>query len=299
MARSRGSRSSHFIPVIALVLPVLASLSGCRMELHSWVADWLSAGRAPAMASAGLRSPSPSPSKAAQVSSDRLLRQDAQLLREMFHVVLLRDPSSVEEFGYFMGPITQGGSIEGTYNGIVNSDMYHRLEEREGPASPEALRVFSRELIRLEEDLPRPTDFDIAPPLDVAKVSERFRKYSVFYLKRVLANEALKVIEAKETLDKTGSSGHASDSGKRAGSGKSLDAWYGRWAAALAREHVDFGIPLRNVTDPEFHRQWAAHATEDRLSWEVLNRVHRLLDAAEAGGMSAQEKTFESRSKSG
>lgn len=260
--------------------------------MHSWILGWMPWKTAPAARPGGVilrrgaRLLTVGSSRAAPTAPDpATLKQDAQLLREVFHVVLLREPASSREFDAFMGPIAQGGSIEGTYNGIVNSTFYHNLEERANPASPATLRVFSRELIRLEGDLPHPTDFDIDPPLSVAKVSQRFRKASLFYLKRVLANEGLKVIEAQEDLDRSVVSGRVPGSEKRvAPGGTHLALWYGEWAAALAREKVDFGIPLRNLPDPAFHRQWAAHATEDRLSWEVLNRLHRLLNAAEARG---------------
>ena len=56
--------------------------------------------------------------------------------------------------------------------------------------------------------------------------------------------------------------------------------WYSRWVVHMASRNVDFGVALRNKPDEAFHYKWALTAAEDRLKWEVLNRVHRVLNEA-------------------
>lgn len=281
----------------------MGGLEGCELRVHSWLADQLAQ-----------REPRPLPSakheqaKAAAPSRDhrrvrsvaqqkapalpaipaQQLKEDAQLLREVFRVVLLRDPSSPEEFNDILSALAQGGTIEGAYNGMVSSESYHALEAQASLASDQALQVFSEELIELEKELPQPTDFDIAAPLTGPKVFARFRQASIYTLKRVLANEALKVMEAKEGIDRPVGTEHAAPSAN-------LVSWYSQWASRLAMRKVDFGLSLRNSPDPLFHSQWAAHAPRDRLTWEVLNRVHRLLDFAQQGARQGEKPTGKSK----
>ena len=84
---------------------------------------------------------------------------------------------------------------------------------------------------------------------------------SNFTLKRVLGDEMLRLVAEK-----------SSDP-------KALQAWYGQWVVRMAGKGVDFGFPLRNKADAAFHSQWAASADPDRLKWEVLNRINRILNA--------------------
>ncbi len=92
---------------------------------------------------------------------------------------------------------------------------------------------------------------------------ERFKAASIFTLKRILGEEAMKVIASK-----------VSDPG-------GLAAWYGKWVAEVCGvRKVDFGLELRSRPDAAFHEAWAKGSTEDRLRWEVLNRLHRILNEA-------------------
>jgi hypothetical protein len=78
-----------------------------------------------------------------------------------------------------------------------------------------------------------------------------------------LGDEALRVLSTKTS------------------SPEELALWYGKWAANMASRKVDFGLALRNKPSPEFHARWARQAPPDRLKWEVLNRLHRVLNEAE------------------
>src|SRR5690606_31862622 len=80
------------------------------------------------------------------------------------------------------------------------------------------------------------------PKLDVLakEYTSVFMNASFFTLKRVLSDEALKVIVHK-----------------RAKSSSELAKWYSLWVVRMARYHVDFGISLRNKADEKFHYDWA------------------------------------------
>lgn len=229
-------------------------------------------------------------------------KANAELLSEVFQVVFLRAPENAAEFGSYVDTLNQGASFEGIYNGFTHSSHYRKLEIANPGSSPQALKVFSEELAALQAELPEKTEFneDSAKPLARAvqpglseegggesrlheyrkprpsaapegaysaeRASEEFQRLfapaSIYTLKRVLGEEALKVIAARKP-----------DPEKFA-------EWYGKWVVRMAGRQVDFGLALRNKADEAFHREWAKSASPDRLSWEVLNRLHRVLNAA-------------------
>jgi hypothetical protein len=198
--------------------------------------------------------PSPKPLSADEQKKSNL----GALLHEMFEVVLLREPVGQGEFDSLWNPLLQGASIEGIYNGLVHSSRYQELEQKTGKATPLTLQVFQQELTILESALPHPTDFS-----DV-----KFSEASLFTLKRILGDEALKVMDAKSVKP------------------TELAVWYGPWTARLASMKIDFGLPLRSNTDPKFHQEWALSQKDPGfVVWEVLDRVHRVLDVAEERGL--------------
>ncbi len=209
----------------------------------------------------------------------------AELLREMYFVVYQKPPQDVQEFLAYQNALEQGASLEGIYNGFVHSARYRHLENTHPGAKALALKSFSEELYSLEKELKEPALFnaksalplqkplelgtsfasssvsDMGKKISSAHVGYRiFLRASIFTLKRVLGDEALKIISEKEK-DR-----------------ESLATWYGRFAIQLSRRDVSFGLELRNKADIEFHHAWALRVSVDRLRWEVLNRVHRLLN---------------------
>jgi hypothetical protein len=211
----------------------------------------------------------------AEEEAKKKLYESTQLLHEMFQVVLLREPYGPEEFGMYVNTLSQGGSLEGIYNGIVNSDYYHKLEGTPAPAYPATVKVFAQLISPMQRELAKtkfhPSDLGANPPFDVAQYEKLYAKASFFELKRYLGNEAMKVVEAK--LGKGDSR-------------EELAKWYADWVVQMSTQMVDFGIPLRNRADQAFHHDWVmalkADVVSDRVIWEVLNRVHRTLNEAEA-----------------
>jgi hypothetical protein len=214
-------------------------------------------------------------------------RANAGLLREMMLVVFMKQPKDVAEFNSYLSVLQQGATFEGIYNGFTHSSTYRQLEITNRGATPIALKTFGEELAALEADLPQATEFTAASALPLAKpvmpefvpdrptpsaapakvltaeeYSHLFVGASIFTLKRVLGDEALKVVATKKDFP-----------------GK-LALWYSDWVVKMCGRGVDFGLPDRNRADAEFHNGWALRATLDQLEWEVLNRVHRILNEA-------------------
>jgi hypothetical protein len=255
--------------------------------------------------SAFIQSPSGSPSPAPSISptpsatenpdspktgseltstAARNSKANAEILQEVFKVIYMRDAKDRSEFGNWVDTLNQGASIEGVYNGLIHSAEYRKLELGQAGASVEALRVFAEELALLEVELSKPTQFDanpVPPPANVSRVlespgpdpkpdvqvlaerySQQFVALPIFALKRILGEEALKLLgEKSEYREK-------------------LALWYSKWVVHMSERNVDFGIPLRNTSDEVFHYKWVLDNTNDRVKWEVLNRLHRVMNEA-------------------
>lgn len=243
------------------------------------------------------KSPNPmltlSPSEAAARA-----RQNSELLQEVLRVVYNREPENRGEFGTLLDTMNQGASIEGLYNGFTHSADYRKLEMANPGSTPDALTFFASELAETEALLDAPTNFGAnaalplstpVQPIDTGVTEESFPakatpspskspmghhavkalelKYmvdfgssSIFTLKRVLSDEMLKLLDqlSQDPI--------------------ALHKWYGDWVFRMCSKNVDFGIPLRNKADAAFHTQWAKTADPDRLRWEVLNRIDRILN---------------------
>lgn len=267
---------------------VLVFLTGCEYLPKNWQKEWnnlwaiLTEDDPSTEVS---RRPSANPSggltdeelKSAMIKN---AKANSEILREMLQVVFIHEPKDRSEFGNWVDTLNQGASLEGVYNGLTHSSDYHQLEVANEAASAEALRVFGEELANLEAELAVPIQFDLHlnplpapaaspnpnPSSNVRVLAENYSKQfvgaSIFTLKKVLCDEALRVIASKSDYR------------------EKMAIWYSRWAVRMTQRNVDFGISLRNKPDEAFHYKWAVEATEDRVKWEVLNRLHRVLNEA-------------------
>lgn len=230
-------------------------------------------------------------------------RANAELLRELFLVVLNRTPKNRAQFGNWLDTLNQGASLEGVYNGFVSSEYYRKLELQGGGASPEELQRFGKVVARLQLEKADRTLFtadDLRPrssvnleqmreslaveeqtfglsqsrvvqpkvnlrDLDFPQLASFYSRFfigaSFYTLKRVAGEEALKVLAH-----------HSDYPEKRA-------IWYSKWVNEMSRFGVDFGLSLRNKVDEDFHYRWAMQANSDQITWEVLNRVHRVINS--------------------
>lgn len=222
------------------------------------------------------------------------LKANSELLREMMKVVYDREPKDPAEFGTYLNALNQGASLEGVYNGFTHSSVYRKYEIGNPGHSQEALKFFSEELAAIQGELKTPSTFSekaarplavpVQPGIDpgsstsgdtpnassvkkdrkeqIEEYAKKFKDASIYTLKRVLADEVLKLIDEKAATPEL------------------LAAWYGSWVVRMSGRKVDFGLDLRNRPDESFHRQFALKAPRDRLQWETLNRVHRIFNEA-------------------
>lgn len=209
-------------------------------------------------------------------------REHQELFIEIYRVVFLSEPDS-EKIEQFAGALSQGASLEGLYNGFTHSEVYRKLESTGEQVSAESLKKIVEILSELEAELPNPSSFNRSSALplpvlfptqlseldsDLQVDSKReelvkiFENASFFTLKRVLGDEALKVITTKKNKPEI------------------LASWYSTWVIQMASRNTDFGLALRNRPDKNFHYQWAMRTSIDRIIWEVLNRVHRVINHA-------------------
>ncbi|MGK5082413.1 hypothetical protein WDW37_03830 [Bdellovibrionota bacterium FG-1] len=272
---------------------LIFALSGCDVIPPEYEKQWirlqkewnafvtvLSGGSSP------LAKSSPSPA-ASSVGGDGILgspnakmaKANAELLQEVYRIVFMHDPKDRSEFGSLVDSLNQGASFEGIYNGFVHSTEYRKVEMTNTGSSPEALKLFGEELALLEMELPKPIEFDSsqgevnraaevngsATPVDAKALADRYTKQfvgaSIYTLKRILGDEALRVMSVKREYP------------------EKMAHWYSQWVIHMVSRGVDFGVSLRNSPDEQFHYKWALSASEDRVKWEVLNRLHRLINA--------------------
>lgn len=291
---SRFRSEARFL--LTLALPALLAplaFSGCEAPTRSWLLEHFEAYRTAQAPTPSARPPSPLPSESVTA---RQVRANAELLQEMLSVVTLKAPVDASRFGNIVDTMNQGASLEGIYNGLVHSADYRGQEEGYFGSSAEALDAFAVQLAYVEAAFPKPREFDgsathplamidptdlspsqsLEPVMrlpaesakDVKALAIAYRKHfagaSVYILKRVLADEALRLIALKQTEGP-----------------KALQEWYGEFVERAAELKVDFGLPLRSRADRAWHVKWAETAGMDRLEWEVLNRLHRIVNAGE------------------
>ena len=242
------------------------------------------------------------------------VESNATFLEELHGVVSRTEPhGNDQKFSEFLNALDQGASFEGIYNSFVHSAEYRQIEIAKPGCSPKGLRTFSVELARVELELKEITQFDeksagtlayavqigptdgsadveqdgtvsfrktaaisATPPVQVKPTVDGltlrymglFKDSSLYTMKRILGDEALKLVEQKKTQPEV------------------LATWYSKWASNMTVYGVDFGHPLRNKQDPTFHYRWAEDNLLndrtfgiERVKWEILNRVHRLLNS--------------------
>jgi hypothetical protein len=218
-------------------------------------------------------------------------KANAELFGELWEIVLLRKPKNKIEFGNWVDTLNQGASLEGVYNAFTHSSLYRALEKAYPKSSSQALKVFAEDLAILTSELKERTAFDedsakpLSDPVPVGldssivnysstqKVAENsksrkelvvfflnlFKDASPYTLKRLLGDEALRVISEKEKE-------------------KNLPEWYSSWVILMNRHSIEYGLELRNKPDKNFHKEWAKRIDGEILKWEVLNRLHRTIN---------------------
>jgi hypothetical protein len=193
------------------------------------------------------------------------------MVMEMQQQIFARPTGARDDVAAWANVLSQRASIEGVYHGFVLSTQYLEME-KSNRAPSAALRFFSTEMAAM--DFP----FDSEGDPKIVQARERYSKEhinsSLFTLKRVLGDRVI------------------ADSKKRKDDIDGLATWYASFASRWAKLGVDFGMEQRNRDDSAFHFKWAKENNLGLVQWELLNRVHRVLNGL--GGLkvpSSQEKS--------
>lgn len=204
--------------------------------------------------------PVPAPSASAEAELEGHRKISASFIKEAHSVVLEREVSK-EEFDRWMNVLDQGGSLEGIHNGLTHGDEYRNKEK--GIAPPDALRLYAQLMAALDID-GRAEGSAAIPEADKKKlISEYAQKAvnkSLYTLKREATLQAIKTMDTRKAYkDKWAT-------------------WFSKFSVSTNARGVDFGSPERNKSDEQAQYQWALDASEDRVKWEVFNRIHRLFN---------------------
>lgn len=194
----------------------------------------------------------------ASAPNEKQVKGNTEIFKEMYEVTLITEVKDLKQIEPWVNTLNQGASLEGVYHGLTKSNEYLALEKKTPPASVAAVKAFTEEMDELQQELPERFHSKESVPTQV----------SIYTYKRLLGEEALKVFEVKyQDKDKA-----------------KVAMWYARLATRLARRQIDFGLELRNKADLNFHQTWALDAlerkSEEQLKWEILNRLHRILNEA-------------------
>lgn len=226
---------------------------------------WFTGKRSPL---AGVRSAQP---KRGGGQNEASAKRHAELLHEIWVVALRREPESPQLFAALLQSLQQGASLEGVYNGLVHSRDYREQAEAEARASAAVLNAFAEEWswLRAEREAEAKNQVEAESAVREEwrkRALEAYAPASLGTLKRELGDEALLLIEAKRKRPER------------------LAHWYSRWVVRMAGRKVPFGLATRERADANFHYAWALEdpqdLRQDLLAWEVLNRLHRVLNAA-------------------
>lgn len=180
----------------------------------------------------------------------------ANFFREMYTQIYLHPPRSKKEYIGWVNVLSQGGSLEGVYRGLTLSREYRTLEAEGPKANLAASRFFVREVarLRLKENA---TDGNVDKL--AGKLLQKIVGISIFTLKKELGDRMLTHYSDLESI-------------------QAKADWYGELSARWAAKGVDFGLEQRNKADAKYHSDWAKSSSVGFVQWEILNRVHRLLN---------------------
>lgn len=182
-------------------------------------------------------------------------RINRQFIREMYEQIYAKRLTDIELYNSWMNVLEQGASIEGVYRGLTLSEQYRELER--GVVSKEAKEFFAQEITYLEM-LKNPKVRNEAEM--IREISKNVEKAPLFTLKRILGERVLEAIDLRKT-DR-----------------EAVATLFADLTARWSKVDVDFGFKQRNNKDRDYHYAWALRSSRGRVQWEILNRVHRIMN---------------------
>jgi hypothetical protein len=185
------------------------------------------------------------------------LRFHRWIVSEMQEQIFSKPAKSAADIEGWANVLSQRGSMEGVYHGLILSSEYAALET--GKAPTRAVRFFAQEMASL--DFPNLNDGSPEVKAAREKYAQEHLNTPLFSLKRLLGEKVLKEANSRNA-DREG-----------------LAAWYSSFVARWVKTGVPFGLPQRDKPEEAFHYNWAKENNLGMIQWELLNRVHRVMNA--------------------
>lgn len=179
------------------------------------------------------------------------------LVTEMQEQIFARPSKGKADVDAWANVLSQRGSIEGVYHGLILSSEYAELER--GRTNMKVVRFFAQEMAAL--DHPNSNDAVEAVRISREAYAKEHMESSLFTLKRILGEKVLK------------------EANIRKADRERLAAWYSAFVGRWAKMGVSFGMPQRDRDDEAFHFNWAKDNNLGMIQWELLNRVHRVMNS--------------------
>lgn len=181
-----------------------------------------------------------------KLPAERKAQFDRAFVQELFFVTRKVEPKD-EDLSQWLNNLTQGGSREAVYQGLVLDDVYATLEQLNEKPTARLLDFclrFSKKFY------------------NVAYTEAGLQGYNLYTLKRTITEKGLDLLEHWE--------------------GSDLDAlytWYAVYSADLAKEYSPFfKSDLRKNQDAEFHLQWAKGMPIQNIKSEFIIKTHLVMN---------------------
>ena len=178
------------------------------------------------------------------------------MVDEMYEQVMIERPKNSKDLDGWINIFAQGASVEGVYHGLILSTSYAAKET--GTTTISVLRWYSQEL-EFMDALSSQMDKKVKLQSAGQYVKEK-SDASFFTLKKEFGERILREIELRKN------------------NRKELSKWFATLASRWAKLEIDFGLTERNKREFDFHEDWAMENSVGLLQWEILNRVHRIMN---------------------
>lgn len=180
------------------------------------------------------------------LSDDVWLKYNQRFVLEVFESTRRLKPNS-NDIHQWMNVLSQGGTQEGVYRGLVLDQTYGGLENY--PLnSTAALAEFAVAIFKTY--------------LKREQTAERLSQVNFFSLKRILVERSLEIFEALAATDPD-----------------LVYRWYGHLSGTLARDFPEvFSESPRSKTSMVYHYQWAQSAPEQLIKSEMIIKLHLVMN---------------------
>ena len=180
-----------------------------------------------------------------KLSRRKKQKYDLAFIREVTRVTR-QMKSTLNEDKRWLNVMSQGGTREGVYRGIVLEDRYLRLERKSFPINPKVLD-FSLHFANyfLSQDIKR----------------SALRSSNFYTLKKVLVERSLEVLDSFP---------HENDD---------LYDWYALLSSYLAKKYPRIWVnKLRKDSNAKIHKHWAKNVPEQHIKSEVIIKMHKVFN---------------------